>query len=131
MPDSFNPRRPRGRRRDHSSDCDDCAIVSIHAAREGGDAALTALSPVVAVSIHAAREGGDKGVTDCHRKGQVSIHAAREGGDLLARSHVEGLVGFNPRRPRGRRRIGYREWREILGFNPRRPRGRRPLFQSM
>ena len=35
-------------------------LVSIHAAREGGDLQLTALLSFTLVSIHAAREGGDE-----------------------------------------------------------------------
>ena len=35
-------------------------LVSIHAAREGGDPALQRGPRVAAVSIHAAREGGDE-----------------------------------------------------------------------
>ena len=33
--------------------------ISIHAAREGGDAVALAENPLVDISIHAAREGGD------------------------------------------------------------------------
>ena len=33
--------------------------VSIHAAREGGDADVTMFAATTPVSIHAAREGGD------------------------------------------------------------------------
>ena len=37
------------------------ALISIHAAREGGDTALSnSRSSVSEISIHAAREGGDK-----------------------------------------------------------------------
>ena len=58
------------------------ALISIHAAREGGDFGGYLRCLVVrGISIHAAREGGD-----CPRKVAVidfgiSIHAAREGGD--------------------------------------------------
>ena len=36
-------------------------VISIHAAREGGDVYITCLINVVCISIHAAREGGDDG----------------------------------------------------------------------
>src|ERR1039457_1812099 len=55
---SFNPRRPRGRRPSHSCPAG-LLCVSIHAAREGGDYAITAVREMTGVSIHAAREGGD------------------------------------------------------------------------
>ncbi len=78
--------------------------ISIHAAREGGDA-ITQLPriyrskfqstpPVKAathainkcrygnrISIHAAREGGDSGRGIVEWDEVISIHAAREGGD--------------------------------------------------
>ena len=80
-------------------------LISIHAAREGGDLVSVAVSvpvfrfqstpPVKAatmmslhvaktndISIHAAREGGDalRRVRGSQNS-QISIHAAREGGD--------------------------------------------------
>ncbi len=33
--------------------------ISIHAAREGGDAIIAAIDTPYVISIHAAREGGD------------------------------------------------------------------------
>ena len=33
------------------------------------------------ISIHAAREGGDLALSTCCSKNGISIHAAREGGD--------------------------------------------------
>ena len=81
-------------------------IISIHAAREGGDLeslihlredflfqstppvkAATCPAAVVplafAISIHAAREGGDSISIRTFRHAGISIHAAREGGDIL------------------------------------------------
>ena len=55
--------------------------ISIHAAREGGDAGYAVTGFNREISIHAAREGGD-GYTGRRRiKMIISIHAAREGGD--------------------------------------------------
>ena len=82
----------------------DLAGISIHAAREGGDAASAATAstetefqstpPVKAatgysflcwdfcwISIHAAREGGDTRLIHVFPERTISIHAAREGGD--------------------------------------------------
>ena len=57
------------------------------------------------VSIHAAREGGDdQRHVDCAVVG-VSIHAAREGGDRHAKTASGVWKCFNPRRPRGRRLV--------------------------
>ena len=57
-------------------------IISIHAAREGGDAYSGGKDSDCIISIHAAREGGDEGFEfDFNLDFDISIHAAREGGD--------------------------------------------------
>ena len=79
-------------------------IISIHAAREGGDTEVTTANGGICISIHAAREGGDpkrslpmvngvefqstppvKAATlfsiFAFTGSEISIHAAREGGD--------------------------------------------------
>ena len=56
--------------------------ISIHAAREGGDAPDAFDVVVVDISIHAAREGGDADRTLQQVDAAISIHAAREGGDI-------------------------------------------------
>ena len=51
------------------------------------------------ISIHAAREGGDlylRYILNCE---VISIHAAREGGDYSALNNRKTRVYFNPRRP--------------------------------
>ena len=97
--------------------------ISIHAAREGGDAVALAENPLVDISIHAAREGGDflrqlgksqavkkfqstppvKAATVCslilNVYAAISIHAAREGGDFAALRLCAHGYHFNPRRP--------------------------------
>ena len=56
-------------------------LISIHAAREGGDNQQRQRRKHKQISIHAAREGGDT-VTSCSSPSyDISIHAAREGGD--------------------------------------------------
>ena len=59
----------------------------------------------IIISIHAPREGGDSGVrlVGCIRG--ISIHAPREGGDDGHREHFCRCRYFNPRPPRGGRRI--------------------------
>ena len=51
------------------------------------------------ISIHAAREGGDLPANKLNRLTVISIHAAREGGDLVERYHAHADSDFNPRRP--------------------------------
>ena len=62
-----------------------CASISIHAAREGGDVSTIDFKPCNAfISIHAAREGGDGVAVEAEGfSDDISIHAAREGGDGL------------------------------------------------
>ena len=38
------------------------SLISIHAAREGGDAAAKTYADAQDISIHAAREGGDRNI---------------------------------------------------------------------
>ncbi len=86
------------------TDLNAISIISIHAAREGGDdlrfanlegadlfqstppvkaATLTSAGTVIGqtISIHAAREGGDVLSENYKNSETISIHAAREGGD--------------------------------------------------
>ena len=77
----------------------DILAISIHAAREGGDVVFTVFQSTVFISIHAAREGGDLiGDLSLHL-GDISIHAAREGGDDKWELVRMIRFDFNPRRP--------------------------------
>ena len=58
--------------------------ISIHAAREGGDAEGLKRNTKREISIHAAREGGDAYMGGGVAAEAISIHAAREGGDPAA-----------------------------------------------
>ena len=51
------------------------------------------------ISIHAAREGGDSSNVACLTDSCISIHAAREGGDARAQEPPGKREHFNPRRP--------------------------------
>ena len=51
------------------------------------------------ISIHAAREGGDKTEKHDYREMRISIHAAREGGDAAVHTDNQYPTYFNPRRP--------------------------------
>ena len=80
----FNPRRPRGRRRDAAGQSPaQRTRVSIHAAREGGDrtAAATEHRAAVFQSTPPARAATQPARRSSMRDRDVSIHAAREGGD--------------------------------------------------
>ena len=52
------------------------------------------------ISIHAAREGGDATVASAFADAFcISIHAAREGGDYNEKMFFKVVSHFNPRRP--------------------------------
>ena len=53
----------------------------------------------VDISIHAAREGGDFLLFAVTGNKAISIHAAREGGDHRPAQHQQEDKDFNPRRP--------------------------------
>ena len=55
----FYPRSPRGERRIASAGISSSTIISIHAPREGSDAAYYLNSVQYEISIHAPREGSD------------------------------------------------------------------------
>ena len=75
-------------------------IISIHAAREGGDKHRPEVDPcLLCISIHAAREGGDSIYDVIETINIISIHAAREGGDLFVLFALVHRAYFNPRRP--------------------------------
>ena len=102
------------------------AVISIHAAREGGDetgggfVAIELLfqstppvkaatpqrrvrHPCCAISIHAAREGGDfQAPHNTPRRFSISIHAAREGGDARSgQACVQGSISIHAAREGG------------------------------
>ena len=80
----FNPRTPRGVRREAHYDWSASYIISIHAPREGCDMG-----------------GGVAHGIDC-----ISIHAPREGCDAMGGGVAWLSLYFNPRTPRGVRRAG-------------------------
>ena len=74
-------------------------LISIHAAREGGDRFRKEAERENIISIHAAREGGDEIDNFGNAVQDISIHAAREGGDSAVLSGQSQHRHFNPRRP--------------------------------
>ena len=101
----FNPRPPRGGRRQQVRDFLWVLRISIHAPREGGDSLISFTMRTCSIfqstppargatsvrcanrvwqhiSIHAPREGGDRiRIYRCGNINFISIHAPREGGD--------------------------------------------------
>ena len=54
---------------------------------------------IIVISIHAAREGGDRYGARLQPLFAISIHAAREGGDRAEDTEEVESRDFNPRRP--------------------------------
>ncbi len=125
---NFNPRSPRWERRHFSVRISRRLGISIHAPREGSDRTthnsartflhfnprsprgerrthLTLPSPHSLISIHAPREGSDKSICSEEAELNISIHAPREGSDVVDPPAINGKIDFNPRSPRGERRL--------------------------
>jgi len=99
----FNPRAPRGARLSSSS------------------------SPPSVMMFQSTRPA--RGATGCavgkHLLFPVSIHAPRAGRDFGGDNSVSAPICFNPRAPRGARRVGSPDGWLWASFNPRAPRGAR------
>ena len=75
------------------------------------------------ISIHAPREGSDRAVGyDFDGISAISIHAPREGSDRQFRVGVASSVNFNPRSPRGERRLLSKQPLIILTISIHAPR---------
>ena len=101
----------------------DKELISIHAAREGGDGIRECrVNILLVISIHAAREGGDPSAVNVLQVSSISIHAAREGGDVArnAEACCKGLISIHAAREGGDRRLEHK-MSELRDFNPRRP----------
>ena len=95
--------------------------ISIHAAREGGDRRLRHREETCIISIHAAREGGDGTRASAPGTTTISIHAAREGGDQFV-ILPEQVVIFQSTPPVKAATFSPHSYvRYASNFNPRRP----------
>ena len=91
----FYPRPPRGGRPDYLAFPQAGGIISIHALREEGDAALAQAERVRAVflSTPSARRATLSGLPALPRTG-ISIHALREEGDIQAIHRIYRFLQF-------------------------------------
>ena len=98
------------------------ALISIHAAREGGDRKCLFSNVDGGISIHAAREGGDPEMTGKAMRHLISIHAAREGGDVLRLAATAAHTRFQSTPPVKAATLCPIQLTQSAGnFNPRRP----------
>ena len=80
--------------------CGTPCVISIHAAREGGDASV-AMQPsesAIFQSTPPVKAATTKSELNAHNC-LISIHAAREGGDPVRQVLAHKKRHFNPRRP--------------------------------
>ena len=126
---NFNPRTPRGVRQVADGPPGDCVIISIHAPREGCDKAPLAGGTKERNFNPRTPRGVRRSVmrsSICSNS--ISIHAPREGCDERPCCTSEtGRHYFNPRTPRGVRRFSWFMLPFDFYFNPRTPRGVRPV----
>ncbi len=101
----FNPRSPRGERPPDSIGQRRGQCISIHAPREGSD------------------EDYVQSLRDLERF-QSTLPA--RGATVVIYANDTATTHFNPRSPRGERRIMTRQRQRATNFNPRSPRGERP-----
>ena len=147
-PENFNPRSPRGERRYRRKIFDIPHVISIHAPRVGSDvrhsrraSRLRDFNPrsprgerlrargihfFVVISIHAPRVGSD----DSFNRPFFAIKEFQStlpawGATVSCRTFKCVLNDFNPRSPRGERRLFASYSSGHLNFNPRSPRGER------
>ncbi len=101
----FNPRSPRGERRNRILYLYYSDHISIHAPREGSDSNIssTPVSPI-GISIHAPREGSDRRCPPPCQGGFVFQSTLPARGATLGVKHRQRRGdNFNPRSPRGER----------------------------
>ena len=128
----FNPRTPRGvRLSDIAYYVPHAVFQSTHPARGATCSALT-VGGLALISIHAPREGcDDANLPSWAAPMQISIHAPREGCDYCGERLSPIASYFNPRTPRGVRRMYPTiPSSDAFNFNPRTPRGVRPRRAS-
>ena len=148
---NFNPRSPRGERRNTITNNVIRLLISIHALREESDLwnIGTLAVCVTAISIHALREESDANESTIISSrsnfnprspwgerhfaiircglGSISIHALREESDNYDTTYNKKQGDFNPRSPWGERLVfAYMIRVVIVNFNPRSPWGERP-----
>ena len=125
---NFNPRSPRGERPDAPQRHNRTARFQSTLPARGATTSTCFLSLIWIISIHAPREGSDaasvltpsfrpafqstlpaRGATlpfgHIREEFGISIHAPREGSDSISCDRDKNAGDFNPRSPRGERRM--------------------------
>ena len=128
----FNPRPPRGGRRENANYIQGNSEISIHAPREGGDEG-TPLSPSIYERFQSTppARGATNQFHTCSKGQDISIHAPREGGDTFPGFRTLTRSTFQSTPPaRGATKPPNFGVKMDADFNPRPPRGGRQLDVS-
>ena len=135
----FNPRSPRGERRCAHKQFINRQSISIHAPREGSDSFLgvafnkilefQSTLPARGATYARARlmwifgfqstlpaRGATADAAYMLHDQDISIHAPREGSDVLTVVILPKISNFNPRSPRGERRLDCKHGFATAGF---------------
>ena len=122
----FNPRSPRGERRDFPG-LFYAKIHDFNPRSPRGERPISEMTmrPSIQISIHALREESDGGHYSSRLYRQISIHALREESDQQYPRESYQQYNFNPRSPRGERLYSSYLTSPSFYFNPRSPRGER------
>ena len=125
----FNPRAPRGARRGL---CERVGTAESNFNPRAPRGARLSYSCTMSVALIFQSTRPARGATASRVHAEVlqkiSIHAPREGRDItLGATQTLSVSDFNPRAPRGARRLPVEFRNADYNFNPRAPRGARPI----
>ena len=120
----FNPRTPRGVRHPCPSSCSGSNIFqSTHPARGATGQCQHGGAGTIVISIHAPREGCDAANVEEHiRIVRISIHAPREGCDLIKFNSLTPESQFQSTHPARGATFDYHAFREDFGISIHAPR---------
>ena len=106
--------------------------ISIHAPLAGRDLEVPRKAPLVKISIHAPLAGRDQCRlhAGCRRK-DFNPRTPRGARRLQGHYGAQGAYDFNPRTPRGARRFCMVPSCSVSDFNPRTPRGARRQMSAL
>ena len=102
---NFNPRPPRGERRDKTADRVKRVLISIHVPLAGNDVHSHFTFHDFVISIHVPLAGNDANLELMRVLCIISIHVPLAGNDLIISFLLWYWSNFNPRSPRGERHL--------------------------
>ena len=125
--EDFNPRFPRGKRRDKKEAYLDA--YKFQSTPPAGEATRKSRPGLTSPTFQSTLPVGEatEEVFPSIPQVEISIHASRGGSDPAPVGIIQVPIYFNPRFPRGKRLRGLDFRSRKYYFNPRFPRGKRPM----